>query len=288
MSASIRAGSAAQHRGERLEPGHVAVVVRTQDVDRALEPRELVADIRSVCCEVGRLPVRADEDPVLLVTVLARSGPYRSVGLVGIELGDRSRDLGLDDRLPLPRVDPDPEPEESRLDLAQHPRHGVSVRVRELVDVGTVVAVVGGLLAAPARGHRLTEPLDLPTGVVEVVLLLDRVGGEREQSSHAVAVRAVPRRADRERAGRVRRDELDLDPLGRRGRPRTVVARRGKHLRECLAVPGLTHREVEKPGPAMSILSTRSPRTTRSATSSAIWRGGRPSSGASRSATVVA
>ena len=178
--------------------------------------------------------------------VRAQTAPSASYG---IELGDRSRDLGLDDRLPLPRVDPDPEPQESRLDLAQHPRHGVSVRVRELVDVGTVVAVLGGLLATPARGHRLTEPLHLPAGVVEVVLLLDRVGGEREQSSHAVAVRAVPRRADRERAGRIRRDELDLDPLGRRGRPRAVVARRGEHLRERLAVPGLTHREVEKPRP---------------------------------------
>src|SRR5205823_489210 len=112
-----------------------------------------------------------------------------------------------------PRVEVDPEALERSLDLLQHRRNGIARRAGQLLDVGPAVAVLRRLLAAPPRLDGGPEPLHLSPRVVVVVLALDLVGRELEQARDRVAVRAVPRRRDGERAGRVRRDHLDLDAL---------------------------------------------------------------------------
>ena len=54
-----------------------------------------------------------------------------------------------------------------------------------------MIAVLGRLLAAPARLDRRTEAVHLGAGVVVVVLALDVVTGELEQARDRVAVGAV-------------------------------------------------------------------------------------------------
>ena len=80
------------------------------------------------------------------------------------------------------------------------------------------------LLAPSNRLDRLAEAVHLRARVVVVVLALDVVAGEREEPRDRVAVRAVPRRRDGDRAGRVRRDSLDLEALAQRGPAGAVVA----------------------------------------------------------------
>ena len=129
------------------------------------------------------------------------------------------------------------------LDLLQHVRDGIAVEPRELVDVLALVAALGWILAAPARLDRGAEELDLPAGVVEVVLALDLMTGKGEQARNGVAVGAVPRRADRERPCRIRRDELDLNPLGLSRLPAAVV---WPDLCERLAEPAGRQPEIDK------------------------------------------
>ena len=192
------------------------MVVGAEHVDEPVEPaRELAADVRGVGREVGRRAVRADDHAILVVAVRGRPRPEGALRLVGVDRLERLGDLRLDDALALERVEVDAEALEGRLDLLEHPRHGVARLPREVGDVVALVAVLGRLLAAPDRLDGRAEPVHLRPGVVVVVLALDPVPGELEQPRDRVAVGAVPRRRDGDRARRVRGDELDLDALGR-------------------------------------------------------------------------
>src|SRR3954452_3398345 len=63
-----RAGS------DRLEPVDIAVVIRAQHVDAPVEAALALVDVvRRVRCEVGRLPVAADEHAVLVVAEVGRT-----------------------------------------------------------------------------------------------------------------------------------------------------------------------------------------------------------------------
>ena len=250
----------AEHLRERLQPADVAVMVGTEDVDEPVEAlRVLPAHVGGIGGEVRRRPVGADEDAILLVAVGRRAGPQRAVLLERVEERDRLGDLGLDDALPLERVELDPEPLERRLDQRQHPRHRIAFVLRERGDVVAVVAVLGRLLAAAHGLDRLAEAVHLAAGVVVVVLALDRVPGEREQPRDAVAVGAVARRRDGHRAGRVGRHHLDLHALGRRGGAAAEVARlpRGRSRARPTNQPSSSSR-LTKPGPATDARATPS------------------------------
>ena len=176
----------------------------------------------------------------------ARPRPERALRLVGVDRLERLGDLGLDDALPLERVEMDTEPLEGRLDLLEHPRHRVPRLPRELDDVLAAIAVLGRLLAAANRLDGLPEALHLRAGVVVVVLALDPVPGELEQACDRVAVRAVPCRRDGDRAGGVRGDELDLDLLGRVGRARSERAPGGEDRRRAGPEPRVVDGDVEE------------------------------------------
>ncbi len=240
---------ATEHLGERLQPGHVAVVVGAEHVDEPVESlRVLPAHIGGVGGEVRRRPVRANEHTILLVPVGGRPRPQRPVRLVGVEQRHCLGDLGLDDALPLVRVEMDAEPLQARLDQVQHARHRVALLARQVGHVGAPVAVVGRLLPAPRRFDRLAEAVHLRAGVVVVVLPLDVVAREGEQPCHGVAVGPVPGRRDGDRPRRVGGHHLDLHPLGRRGRAPAERIGGGDDPAEHCGEPGIVEEDVEEAG----------------------------------------
>ena len=123
----------------------------------------------------------------------------------------------LTTRLAGPGVEVDAELLELLLDLPHHQLHRIALAHGDLLDVRARVAVLRRLLSPPPCLDRLTERVDLPADVVVVVLALDRVAGKGQQARDRVAVRAVSRRADCDRTGRVGRYRLHLNPLKRGG-----------------------------------------------------------------------
>ena len=240
----------AEHLGQRLQAADVAVVVGPEDVEQVVEALGvLAAHVGGVGREVGRRPVGAPEDAVLLVAVGRRPGPQGAVLLVRVEQRDRLRHLRLDHALALERVEADPEPLQRRLDQAEHDRNGVAVDLRELGDVVAVVAVLGRLLAAAHRVDRRAEAVHLAAGVVVVVLALDRVTGEGEEPGDAVAVGAVACGRDRHRTGRIRGHHLDLDALRRLGGATAELVSCREHARERLGEPRVGELEVDEARP---------------------------------------
>ena len=75
------------------------------------------------------------------------------------------------------------------------------------------------------------------------------MAGEREQPRDRVAVGAVPRRGDGDRAGRVGRDELHLDALGLVRDGAAEAAARLEHRCEAAGEPAVVDRQVEEPRP---------------------------------------
>jgi hypothetical protein len=117
----------------------------------------------------------------------------------------------------------DPEALERGFDLRQHRRDGIAFCRGQLRDVLALVAVLRRFLPAANRLDRGAELLHLRARVVVVVLALDGVAGVRENARDGVAVRAVSRRRDRDRARRVRGDHLDLHLLDGVGEPAAVA-----------------------------------------------------------------
>jgi hypothetical protein len=86
---------------------------------------------------------------------------------------------------------------------------------REIVDVVAAIAVFGYGLATPQRRHRSTELVDLAAGVVEVVLARHLLPARLEDSTEQVTDEGAAGVTDRERAGRVSRNELHVDAARR-------------------------------------------------------------------------
>ena len=143
----------------------------------------------------------------------------------------------------------DPEALERGFDLLEHGSDRVGVELRELPHVVAVVSVHGRIFSPPDRIDRGPKAVHLRAGVVVVVLALNRVTRECEHSRERVPVGRVSCVRDVDRTGRVRRDHLDLEALPRCGPARPVVAARGEHLRERVAVPLHSDPDVDEPGP---------------------------------------
>ena len=98
-------------------------MVGAPDVDEVVEAAaELLGHVADVGGEVGRLAVRAEDDPVLVVAERGRAEPDRAVLLVDVaalaQALDRARDpaLVVEARLAGPDVEMDAEGLEARLD----------------------------------------------------------------------------------------------------------------------------------------------------------------------------
>ena len=83
----------------------------------------------------------------------------------------------------------------------------------DVVDVGPGVTVLGHRLPLRGRLQAPGEPVDLGAGVVEVVLPRHLGAAGLQQPAERVTDRGPPGAADVHRAGRVGRDELEVDPL---------------------------------------------------------------------------
>jgi hypothetical protein len=135
----------AEHRGGRLEPSDIAVVVRAEDIDREVEAAlELVAHVRDVGGEVQVRPVgRTNERAVLVVAVGARARPDRPLGLVGVEARQDLGNVLLDLTLVPPRVDVDAEVGDLAADLPEHVLDGIDPERSELIDVLALITALG-------------------------------------------------------------------------------------------------------------------------------------------------
>ena len=230
-------GAGRRHRG--LDARDVAVVVGPQRDDQPLEAAlELVLDVGDVGGEVGRVAVG-----------LARSrGPCRrrtrsSAATARPRGGSCGRPARRARRPARSRPSCSARSEnqaskcdavalERRLDALDHQRAARRREVlarrarrhrgsrRQLGDVLALVAVLGQRLAAGAGADRLAEPLQLPAGVVEVVLAR-RPRGRRTRA-------AAPARRRTRRGGRWPRS------AGRSGWRRRT---RGSRARASAAVP---------------------------------------------------
>ena len=180
--------------------------------------------VRDVGEDVGRLAVRLHEDAVLVVTEVGGAEPDRAVGFVGDAVGAQVVERGLDgarlDHRPLaePRVEPHPHALEGlphvSLDPLVTPLQWVRVvgeLRRPLGDVVTLIAAVGRLVAPLASRERVGEQLHLHAAVVQVELTVGHVAAPLEHVAQRVAVRGPAAAPGVHGAGRVGRDELDVD-----------------------------------------------------------------------------
>ncbi len=118
----------------------------------------------------------------------------------------------------------------------------------QLDHVLALVAALGRLGPGHPSGNRFREALDLAAGVVDVVLALGLVPDRLQQPHQGVAISGVAAAADVQWPGRVGRDELDQDPLGRLGRRRAEpIAGRDQGSQRPL-VPGVGEKEVDEAG----------------------------------------
>ena len=109
----------------------------------------------------------------------------------------------------------------------------------DVVDVGAGVAILGGRIALGGSQQRRRETIDLRAVVVEVVLAGHLGARELEDARQRVTDGGPSGAAEVDRAGRVGRDELQVDPvaslrvaatIGRPSlddRPRELSGRRG-------------------------------------------------------------
>jgi hypothetical protein len=237
-------------------------------------PAELLGHVADVGGEVGRLAVGPVDDPILVVAELGRAEPQRAVLLVEVPALAQASDPALDPAtlvqrgLGRPDVEVDAEPLEAGLDafpyLGRGPasddgggvgatrRRGRPDRARdgrgEVVDVVALVAVFRDGFAAPDRADRGTELIELAARVVEVVLARHPLPARLEHAAEEVADEGPARVADRQRAGRVGRHELDVD----RARRDRLDATPRLRLGEDAVDDGLEGRrpeaDVEEPG----------------------------------------
>ena len=203
-------------------------MVGAEHVDRPVEAAlELVREVDDVGGAVRRRPAllgRADQHAVVVVAVGGRARPDGAVLLVRVERAAGTPAAAARARSAAPTSrsgcgSARGSPRSARASCGT----GSLVGGGELGDVLAPVAVLGRLLPAPDRLDRGAEALHLRAGVVVVVLARDLVARELELARDRVADRAVARRGDRDRPGRVGRDHLDLDLLRRLGRAAAVA-----------------------------------------------------------------
>ena len=137
-----------------------------------------------------------------------------------------------------------------RLGVGKLERAGVLGQhcLRDVVDVGAAVAVLGHRPALRAGQQRAAEPVDLAAVVVEVVLPGDLGAGLGEDAPERVADGGPPDATDVQRAGRVGGDELEVDLLARERVRGPVRRTRGHDVGGDLALRAGGDRDVEEPG----------------------------------------
>ena len=260
------------HRRPHLN--QVVVGVGAPDVDLAIQAAlgEAQPVIRDVLSEVRRLAAGANDHPSLFVLdLIGRVEPHRSVLLVDLAALPQRLHRVLEIagahhlRLREPAVETDPELLAHALVLADHPLHAErredprlllerqaaealalarQDRARDIRDVLALISlrrqrrVLAQELAVPDRDG-LSEHVELRAAVLDVELAGHIGAEEGEHAPERVPERAAARVGEMQRSGRIRRNELDLDPLARKdigasipiGRTTDLVGLTGDPLR---------------------------------------------------------
>ena len=272
----------AQRLRHALHPRHPAVVVRAKHVEQSFEPAlRLVEEVCAVNADVRRDAVRPHQHAVLLVPEQRGAEEHGAVLFVGKPLAAKSLDRRLHRSrfvkraLAEPRIHANVEP----LERAPDPRHGPRDRFfghagppllrgqvqqrpavflgqlrRQVRDVLALVSALGDVGLDPedpevAGLERLPEQLDLPPGVVEVVLAPDVVSRGVQDVGERVADRGVAGRPDVQRSDGVGADELHQNrpavPL-RATEPVGVV----DDLSDGVVQPRGAQEQIDEPGPS--------------------------------------
>src|SRR5690606_17410585 len=121
-------------------------------------------------------------------------------------------------------------------------------RGSDVVDVLAAVAVLRRVLEAGTGKQGAGEPVDLGAVVVEVVLAGDVGAGGLEHPGQGVPDGRPPHPADVDRAGRVGRDELEVDPGAATGLAAAVGGPRGDDGAGQLPGGARLEADVEEPG----------------------------------------
>ncbi len=140
-----------------------------------------------------------------------------------------------------------------------------------------MVAILRDRLSAPDRQDRGAEVADLGARIVEVVLARDALAARQRAPGTAGRRRMRRARCRRQRPGRVRRHELDVDrPRSRPARPGPSPPGRRGSPRSSSRAPRLASRMLRKPGGATSAVAIGvapgSSAVSRSSSARAPWR----------------
>ena len=245
----VGAGSVPEGRAHGHHPADVAVVVGPEQVDGAVGAAlALVQVVGEVGGEVGGVAVRLDEDAVLVVPEVGGAQPGGAVALLDdaalaqagdgaldgaggvqgvlveedVEVGAEGVQLGLDGGEH--EVDAAGAEDFGGLGVGQGGRVGAAGGelvgghlLGDLADVGTTVAVLGGLLAACGGQQGAGEAVDLGAVVVEVVLPGDLSATGGQDSGQGVADGGPAGATQVDRPGGVGRDVLEVDVLAAQG-----------------------------------------------------------------------
>ena len=238
--------------------------------------------IRDVGPKVFRLAVRT-EDPALLPLAPERDGLGRLEEHDTIAIDDRATRAQLlkgllevsgreERRLFEPVVVLDPEFRGDTLRVRDHPvdrhrredpallfdRQVAIARAMTLFDllrdIGHVLALIAvgrhrHVLAEEltvANGNGLAEADDLRSAVLDVILARHLGTGERQHRRERVPQRTAARVRERERSGRIRADELDLDLLARQALAASIGLAGLHDLIDLTAQPGFVEAHVHE------------------------------------------
>ena len=274
-------GSVTQTLEDGLHTLHVTVVIGTPDIDGRVEPAGgLIAMVCDVRQEIGVGPVALHQNAIFIVAETAGGDPDRTLAPIEKLLGfqrlehrvDRARIVEA--AFGRERVELDAEraqilflfghqtiesmvPHELALFRAPHRTYAFAELTLDLSSqLGHVLAVVAALryrlIFAPelqvSRCDRVDQLLDLSARIIHVELAVHIVARTRQQARDRVPDRGPTTVPDVEGAGRVGRDELDVDPAARaRGRASVLVVLL-RDLPQAFAQELRADREVDESG----------------------------------------
>ena len=256
----------AESRAHGHHPPDVAVMVGAEQDESPVEAAlALVQVVGEVTGDVCRFAVGLDDHAILVVPVVGGPQPFGATllihraqlgqpgdgtvdgaGLVQVVLVevDVERDAKVMQRrlylgehqVDAQRAEPFQSLRVGQVENARVSRHHGS---SDVVDVGAGIAILGGRITFGSSQQRRRETIDLGSMVVEVVLAGHLGARELEDARQCITDGCPSGAPEVDRAGRVGRDELHVDPvaslrvaatIGRPcldNRPRELPGRRG-------------------------------------------------------------
>ena len=256
------------------------MVIRAPDVDEAAVPAPVfIIVVGNIRCEIGRDTVVAENDAILVVAVVRRAQPDRSVLLIcraafEEHVHNAPHSFGMQRALAVPAIERHAEIRKILLKC----RELLTIRdilkqlqtvllgkgkilvpvtvddaLRRLHNIRPVVAVLGELHGLSqqfqiARIHRHGKQIHLIARIVDIVLAVHGIT-RRAQEFHKCRADCCPAPVpDVQRPCRIRTDILYLDARRAVGRQCAEFLPRRKHSAQCVRKHSLFEVEIEEAG----------------------------------------